>query len=150
MLKLVSACVISCSLLLTGVAFAADNQCYPNETLKTLDKENVAGGTGTLFGRFSFTRDQATQDQAIKEIGWMTLNSGASIGLHKHAANEDTYIIISGEGIFTDSDGNETHVKAGDITIARAGQAHALRNDGTEPLCFIDVIAQNDGKKAQK
>jgi len=150
MLKFVSVCVISCSLLLTGVVFAADNQCYSNENLKTLNKENVAGGTGTLFGRFSFTRDQATSDQAIKEIGWMTLNPGASIGLHKHAANEDTYIIISGEGLFTDSDGHETHVKAGDITIARPGQAHALKNDGTVPLCFIDVIAQNDGAKIQK
>ena len=38
-------------------------------------------------------------------------------------------------------------VHAGDITIARAGQSHALRNEKDEPLIFLDVIAQNDGMK---
>lgn len=150
MLKFVSACVISFSILSSGLVLAADNQCYSSESLITLNKENAGGGHGTLYGKFSFTRDMATKDQAIKEIGWMTLEPGSSIGLHKHLVNEDTYIILSGEGIFTDSDGIETHVKAGDITIARAGQSHGLRNDGTEPLRFIDVIAQNDGAQAKK
>jgi len=147
--KILSVCVASW-IILAGTAFAAepDNQCYRCENLLTWDRENVAGGNGTLFGQFSFNRNQATKEQAIKEIGWMTLQSGSSIGVHKHVANEDAYIIISGEGVFTDSDGKETLVKAGDITIARAGQAHALRNDGTEPLRFLDVVAQNDG--AQK
>ena len=144
-----SVCIASW-MILAGTAFAtaADSQCFTRENLVTWDRENVAGGKGTLFGQFSFTRNQATKDQAIKEIGWMTLQPGSSIGLHKHDANEDAYIIISGEGIFTDSEGKETLVKAGDITIARAGQSHALRNDGTEPLRFLDVVAQNDG--AQK
>lgn len=147
--KIVSICLASC-VILAGTAFAAeaDSQCYTRENLTQWDRENVAGGTGTLFGQFAFNRNQATKDQAIKEIGWMTLQPGSSIGLHKHGANEDTYIIISGEGIFTDGAGKETSVKAGDVTIARAGQAHALRNDGTEPLRFLDIIAQNDG--AQK
>ena len=133
--------------LLAGTAFAAvaNSQCFTNENLLTWNRDDVAGGKGTLYGQFSFNRNQATKDQAIKEIGWMTLHPGASIGMHKHAGNEDAYIIISGEGIFTDSDGNETFVKAGDITIARAGQSHALRNDGKEPLRFLDVVAQNDG-----
>lgn len=144
---------MACCVILAGTAFAAeaDSQCYTQENLITLDKENVAGGTGTLFGKFSFTRNQATKDQAIKEIGWMTLQPGSSIGLHKHIANEDSYIIISGEGVFTDGNGKETRVKAGDITIARPGQSHALRNDGTVPLLFLDVIAENDGmQKVEK
>jgi len=147
--KIISVCVASW-MILSGTTFAAelDSQCYTRENLSTWDRENVAGGNGTLFGQFAFNRNQATKDQAIKEIGWMTLQPGSSIGLHKHSANEDTYIIISGEGVFTDNDGKETLVKTGDITIARAGQAHALRNDGIEPLRFLDVIAQNDG--AQK
>lgn len=145
--KCVSMCVASC-LLFAGVAFAAlpnTAQCFTEDQLITLNKENVAGGTGTLYGQFAFTRTQATADQAIKEIGWMTLKPGASIGLHKHGVNEDTYIIVSGHGIFTDSKGVQTKVKAGDITIARPNQAHALRNDGKEPLKFLDIIAENDG-----
>ncbi|MFC2504208.1 MAG: cupin domain-containing protein, partial [Cardiobacterium sp.] len=52
------------------------------------------------------------------------------------------YIIISGKGIFTDSNGKESEVQAGDITIARPGQSHALKNAGDEPLVFLDLIAQ--------
>ena len=87
-------------------------------------------------------RKQTNEKDAFREIGWLTLPPGASIGLHKHDNNEDVYIIISGQGIFTDSNGKETEVKAGDITIARQGQSHALKNAGEEPLVFLDLIAQ--------
>jgi len=147
--KLAILCALGCMLCASTVfaadsAAAKDDQCFQKDQLITLNKENVAKGQGTLYGQFSFTRDMATKEQAIKEIGWMTLKKGASIGLHKHAANEDSYIIVSGEGVFTDGTGKETIVKAGDITIARPGQPHALRNEKDEPLVFLDVIAQND------
>lgn len=110
-------------------------------------KKNVqnAGGTGigTLYGKFAFRREQATDDQAIKEIGLMTLRPGDSIGLHKHADNEDTYIIISGRGLFTDSEGNEFIVGPQSVTIAGPGESHALKNTGNENLVFIDLIAKN-------
>jgi mannose-6-phosphate isomerase-like protein (cupin superfamily) len=60
--------------------------------------------------------------------------------MHKHENNEDAYIIVTGEGIFTDSAGKETPVKAGDITIAKKGESHALKNTGKEPLVFLDVV----------
>lgn len=130
-----------CMALLGGTTMAAD-QLYKKEELKSWDREKVAGGEGVLSGKFSHTRNDAPEDWAIKEIGWMTLKPGASIGMHKHEANEDTYIIIAGEGIFTDNAGNETKVKAGDITIARKGDQHALKNSGNEDLIFLDIIAQ--------
>lgn len=68
----------------------------------------------------------------------MTLQPSASIGFHRHEHNEDTYIIVSGIGLFTDSDGKSYQVTAGDVTIARKGQSHALANIGKEPLVFID------------
>ncbi|MBD5553659.1 MAG: cupin domain-containing protein [Desulfovibrio sp.] len=130
-----------CLTLIGGTAMAAD-QLYPKENLKTWNRDNVAGGVGTLYGQFSHTRNDAPIDWAIKEIGWMTLQPGASIGMHKHENNEDTYIVVSGQGVVTDSNGKETPVKAGDITIARKGDQHALKNTGTEDLVFLDIIAQ--------
>ncbi|MBR1437521.1 MAG: cupin domain-containing protein, partial [Synergistaceae bacterium] len=108
-----------------------------------------AGGTGegTLYGKFAFRREQADSNQAIKEIGLMTLKPGDSIGLHKHDANEDTYIILSGKGLFTDSEGNEYVVGPQSVTIAVADESHALKNTGTEDLVFIDLIAQNHALK---
>ncbi|MBQ9274343.1 MAG: cupin domain-containing protein [Succinivibrio sp.] len=121
-----------------------EQQVYKIGELIKLDKENVAKGQGTLKGQFSFTRDQASAESAIKEIGWMTLEKGSSIGLHQHKDNEDAYIIITGEGVFTDGEGNETIVGPGTITIARPGQSHALRNDKDAPLVFLDIISKND------
>lgn len=143
MIRKIAAIALAVSLLACGTALAAEpQQLFAKDELKTWDRDNVAGGTGTLAGKFSFTRNEAAADHAIKEIGWMTLLPGASIGMHKHENNEDAYIIVSGEGIFTDSDGKETVVKAGDITIARKGQSHALKNTGKDPLYFLDVIGQ--------
>ncbi len=121
---------------------AQAEQLFTKDTLKTWDRDKVAGGEGTLYGKFSFTRNDAKKDEAIKEIGWMTLQPGASIGPHKHEVNEDAYIIVSGEGTFTDSAGQESVVRGGDITIARKGESHALKNTGNEPLVFLDVVGQ--------
>ncbi len=115
---------------------------FPAESLQKIDKKEAGGGQGTLSGAYAFTRDKATKDQAIKEISWLTLLPGASIGYHKHVTNEDTYIIVSGEGVFKDKDGKDCAVKAGDVTIVRKGESHGLVNSGKEPLVFVDVIAE--------
>lgn len=130
---------VAVALFATNVAVA---DVFQKGSLIEYNRQDVAGGKGTLYGQFAFKRDAALKDQAIKEIGWMTLQPGDSIGMHKHETNEDTYIIVSGEGTFKDNDGKEYAVKAGDVTIARKGQSHALTNTGKEPLVFLDVIAE--------
>lgn len=130
--------------LLAGCIFSASAYAdvFKKEDLIVFDRSAVAGGQGEVKGLFSFKRDAALPAHAIKEIGWLTINPGDSIGYHKHENNEDAYIIVSGEGTFKDTDGNEYAVKAGDITIVRGGQSHGLTNTGTEPLVLLDVIAQ--------
>lgn len=123
-------------------ATAAHAEVYPKESFIKVDKKEAAGGKGVLMGQYAFTRDQPTKDQAIKEISWLTLAPGDSVGYHKHIANEDTYIIVSGTGIFKDKDGKDYPVKAGDVTIVRKGESHGLTNNGTVPLVFVDVIAE--------
>lgn len=118
-------------------------QCYTFEQLFSKDVENAGGGMGTLYGKFAFRREQALEDDAIKEIGWMTLKPGSYIGLHKHADNEDAYLIIKGTGVFTDGNGNARVVGPGDMTLARPGQAHGLANLYKEDLVFLDIIAKN-------
>jgi mannose-6-phosphate isomerase-like protein (cupin superfamily) len=133
-------------LILLGIAtsaLAGEPQVYLKKDLKTWDRSNVANGQGVLSGQFSFTRNDELEDYIIKEIGWLTLLPSASIGLHSHTDNEDVYIIVSGEGVFTDSNGIKTNVSDGDITIARPGDSHALENTGNVPLVFINVQAKN-------
>lgn len=128
-----------------GLALAATpalSEVFTKEALIKINKEAAGGGTGTLMGQYAFTRDRASKDHAIKEISWLTLQPGDSIGFHLHTTNEDTYIIVSGRGTFRDTDGREVPVKPGDVTIVRKGESHGLTNTGTEPLVFVDVIAE--------
>lgn len=127
----------------TSVFASEREQCWDLEELTILNKQDVAGGRGTLYGEFAYTRDMASDDWAIKEIGFMTLKHGDFIGLHSHSDNEDAYLILSGKGVFTDGEGNSWVVKAGDMTIARPGQSHGLANLYDEDLVFLDIIAKN-------
>lgn len=143
MFKMMFAVAISFSLLMCGSAFGTEpQQLFPKGELKTWDRERVGGGKGTLFGKFAITRNEVGEGQDFMELGWVTLQPGDSIGFHKHDKNECTYVITAGEGTFTDTTGKQTSVKAGDITIAFKGQAHALENTGTEPLVFLNAISR--------
>lgn len=115
---------------------------FPGESLLKIDKKEAGGGKGVLHGAYAFTRDKAAKEQAIKEVSWLTLQPGDSIGYHQHVTNEDAYVIVSGEGVFKDKDGKDVPVKAGDVTIVRKGESHGLANTGKEPLVFVDVIAE--------
>lgn len=124
-------------------------QVYKYDHLMQVEREKVAGGNGYLHCKFAFRRDTATPESAVKEMAWLTLNPGESIGLHGHSINEDTYIVVSGTGVFTDTQGNKTIVESGDMTICRAGEKHAMENNGDIPLVMVNVIAQNDTYQAK-
>ena len=68
--------------------------------------------------------------------------------MHGHVDNDDTYIIISGKGVFTGSDGKEIEVGPMSVTMAGPGEQHGLRNDGDADLVFIDLIAKNHAHPA--
>lgn len=137
--------VLVCSLAFAFSAFAADEfpQVYPKSGYIVKEREKLGGtGEGKVLCEYAFPRDKALADQAIKEIAWLTLPPGASIGVHGHVKNEDAYIVISGQGVFIVADGTEIPVKAGDTTIARKGESHGIKNTGTEPMVVLDVIAE--------
>ena len=140
-----TATTILCCIMFAGSVFAADAypQVYPQSGFVVKDRGKM-GGTGEGIGHceYAFTRDKAAADQAVKEVSWLTLPPGASIGVHKHEKNEDVYVITSGSGVMIDAAGKETPVKAGDVTIARKGEAHGMRNTGTAPLVILNVLAQ--------
>ncbi len=77
-----------------------------------------------------------------KEVSWLRLDPGDSVGCHQHVTNEDVYVIVSGEGIFKDKGGKDKAVKSGDIMIVRKGESHGIANTGKEPLVFVDVSAE--------
>jgi mannose-6-phosphate isomerase-like protein (cupin superfamily) len=137
-----TAVIVWISAITLAFATPALAEVYAKQSLLKFDKKDVLGGTGVLKGEYAFTRDKALKEHAIKEISWLTLQPGDSIGYHKHTTNDDTLIIVSGQGTFKDNDGKDVAVGPGDVTIARKGESHGLANTGHTPLVFVDVIAE--------
>ncbi|HZK83937.1 MAG TPA: cupin domain-containing protein [Desulfosporosinus sp.] len=67
------------------------------------------------------------------------LKPGASIGLHEHVGDTETYVILSGEGLVNDN-GDKKLVKPGDVIITRNGEKHSIENTGTFNLEFLALI----------
>ncbi len=65
-----------------------------------------------------------------------TLAAGVSIGIHEHTTNEEIYYLLSGSGILT-FDGEETEMRAGDISLCGIGHSHGFlaRED-----CLLIVV----------
>lgn len=104
-------------------------------------REKAMGGSGQIVGRHPFKLEDRPENTHFKMTGEMTLAPGSSIGFHVHEKDEEIYIITSGRGLYTDSDGQKYPVAVGDITLTRQGEGHGLANDGEGPLTFTAVIA---------
>ena len=67
------------------------------------------------------------------------LNPGMEVHRHQHIGESESYLILSGTGLFDDN-GTMVEVKAGDITFTPNGHYHNLVNTGDEVLEFIALI----------
>ena len=90
------------------------------------------GGEGCVdYGRIA----EATMlAGACNFIDYVVLPSGASIGRHRHADDEEEfYLVLEGQGEMW-RDGTISAVRRGDLIRNRPGAAHGLVNTGEAPL----------------
>ena len=76
---------------------------------------------------------------AIKSVGLVRLEPGASVGDHSHKGDEDFYFCISGTGIVVDN-GVEHPFIPGTLQITRDGESQAIRNTGETELVFLGAL----------
>ncbi len=114
---------------------------FRKEARTSFPRSNVAGGNGDLLGDYAILPGKGPENSAFTMLGEVTLMPGSSLGMHTHAENEEIYIILSGEGSYTDNDGTQSIVKSGDTTLTRKGEQHCIANNGTTPLTFLAIIA---------
>lgn len=67
-----------------------------------------------------------------------------AVDWHIHTGEIEYYYIISGKGVFTNSDKTEQIVGAGDVCIMDLGGGHAIKQIGDETLEFIALIINTD------
>lgn len=101
------------------------------------------GGKGEIIRRHILKRGESmAPGSAFVASGVNILQPGGSLGVHKHAEDEEAYFIISGQGEYIDNDGKRHRVEGGDAAFCCKGESHGLENTGPEPLLFAAVIAK--------
>lgn len=120
----------------------AEAKVYKSGDIPETIREKVAGGQGNLICKYAVPAGSAPEDSALQVIGILKLEPGDSVGFHQHKENEETYIFISGTGLYKDNDEKEYDVGPGDMTVTSKGQFHGLTNTSKEPLVFVGVIAK--------
>lgn len=105
-----------------------------------LEPVQAHGGEGRIgFHRIASAAELAG---ACNFIDLAVLPPGASIGLHRHAEDEEEfYLVLEGAGMMR-REGEEFAVGPGDLVRNPPGGAHALRNTGDGPLrIFVFEVA---------
>ncbi|MFI6104259.1 cupin domain-containing protein [Streptomyces sp. NPDC051310] len=92
------------------------------------------GGEGTILAHRVYRREDAPAGIAFVDL--VVLPPRSSIGVHRHADDQETYVILSGRGRMT-LDGEEFAVHAGDVVPNRPHGAHGLVNDSDDDLKLL-------------
>lgn len=72
-------------------------------------------------------------------VSLVTLESGASVGHHRHDGTEELYLILEGSGVAI-LDGGRFDVGPGDAFLVKDGHGHGLENTSTSLLSFLAVL----------
>ena len=103
----------------------------------TISAKNKAGGKGEIFITQLLT--PAEMVGKCEMFAKVRIPVGASLGVHQHVGNNETYHILQGTAAYTDN--KEVYaVKAGDTTFCADGDFHGIENLGDEDLIFIALI----------
>ncbi|RRD66162.1 cupin domain-containing protein [Fretibacterium sp. OH1220_COT-178] len=109
---------------------------------KRLVRREIQGGKGEAHCLYAISKGEGPEKSRFKMAATMTLDPGASIGIHTHETDEEIYVILSGKGMYTDDDGSRSEVGPGDITLTMRGQKHGLEVSNDGPLTLLAFIAE--------
>jgi mannose-6-phosphate isomerase-like protein (cupin superfamily) len=98
----------------------------------------VPPGEGHRVGNVEFLARSA--DTPRFTFGIIDIAPGREVESHVHDGEDDAFYIVEGEMTFF-SGGEETVAGPGTFVLAPAGVEHGFRNDGPEPLRFLNIHA---------
>jgi mannose-6-phosphate isomerase-like protein (cupin superfamily) len=103
------------------------------------------GGVGTIRAHRAYRREDAPAGIAFIDL--VVLPPHTSIGVHRHADDRETYVILDGRGRMT-LDGEEFEVRTGDVVPNRPFGEHGLANDSDGDLrLLVFEIGPLDGSR---
>lgn len=109
---------------------------------KPMIRREILGGVGEAQCLYAIPRGEGPAGSCFKMAGKMTLEAGASIGVHVHDADEEIYVILSGKGVYIEDDGSRHEVGPGDVSLTLRGQRHGIEASQEGPLTLLALIAE--------
>lgn len=73
-------------------------------------------------------------------VGLNAFEPGQAHALHAHAGMDKVYHVLEGAGQFL-LDGRELPMRAGDLLVAPEGVPHGVRNNGSQRLLVLAILA---------
>ena len=104
---------------------------------KQLELVNAQQGQGTVYPLVVLEGDEFTGAGRLFNV--ITFPPKTSIGYHQHVGETETYLILSGDGMYNDN-GTLVPVQAGDVTYCANGESHSIENTGDGDLVIVAVI----------
>ena len=113
------------------------------ELQKTGNGYSVATvGNLSAFGGKAFVKDAIGTTSMEASFG--SLAAGEALPFfHHHKQNEELYIILSGNGVFS-LDGNNEEVSSGSIVKVSPQVSRGIKNTGNDALVYICIQAREN------
>lgn len=117
---------------------------YRKEEMASEVIEGNRGGEGK--GTYTSIIPPDLLKDELKFFNLVTLEPGASIGVHPHVGNYEIYTVLQGQALIHD-DGEDVACGPGDANICADGKSHGISNVGEGDLTFLACIVYEN--KAQ-
>ena len=105
--------------------------------MTTQHNQNMRGGKGTVTVKHFLNPDELFGNGRL--FAQLTVPPGASVGLHRHEGEAETYLILQGHGRYYNND-ESYDIAAGDMARVDDGDSHGIENTGDTPLVLIGLI----------
>jgi quercetin dioxygenase-like cupin family protein len=96
--------------------------------------QSIHSGKGV--GKNARVFDASDFDTPLRFINYVELEPGATIGVHRHGANEEVYVVLAGNGVMIVNEERRA-VKTGDIIVNKPGWEHGIENTSSERLAIL-------------
>lgn len=113
---------------------------YKNiKKLEELKAETVSNNEGKEKMIKTSLADFEGWDPKVRLFSIIQVRPGEEVDFHKHIGENETYFILSGQGVYNDN-GTKVDVVPGMVTFTPSGESHGIKNTGNEDLVFIALI----------
>lgn len=114
---------------------------FSRAAIENLRVDNAPLREGPGHSNFAFRKTETPDGSPVKAVGFVTLEPGSRLRMHRHVDEGEMYYVLSGSGEYYDNDGRTWPVSPGDVALCLRGDRHGICNTGSVPLVFMGVVS---------